>query len=56
MSENCEKCRSVFPKAQEDVLECLTLSATIYSVYCQRSKKCDNIYIKEAGKNYSKHY
>ena len=40
MSENGEKCGSVFPKAQDDVLKCLVLSTTQrYSVYCPRGKK-----------------
>ena len=40
MSENGEKCASVFPKAQDDVLKCLALSTTPrYSAYCHRGEK-----------------
>ena len=41
MSENGEKCGSVFPqKAQDDVLKCLVLSPTQRdSVYCHRGEK-----------------
>ena len=47
MSENGEKCGSVLPKAQDDVLKCLVLSTTQrYSVYCHRGeKKLENIHI-----------
>ena len=47
VSENGEKRRSVFPKAQDDVLKCLVLSTTQrYSVYCHRGvKKPENIHI-----------
>ena len=38
--ENGQKCRLVFPKAQEDVLKCLVLStAQRYSVCCHRGGK-----------------
>ena len=40
MSENGEKCGSVFPKVQDDILKCLVLSTTQrYSVYCHRGEK-----------------
>ena len=40
MSENGEKCQSVFPKAQDDVLKCLGLSITQrYSDFCHRGVK-----------------
>ena len=49
--KNDEKCRSVFPKAQYDILKCLVLSTTQrYSGYCQRGgKKPGNIHFEEAG-------
>lgn len=40
MSENCEKCRSVSPKAQDVILKCLVLFTTgRYSVYCHGGRK-----------------
>lgn len=51
MSENVEKCRSVFPKPQDEVLKGLVLFKTqTYSLYCHRGeKKQENIHFKVAG-------
>ena len=50
MSENGEKCWSLFPKAQGDIVECLVSStAQRESVYFHRGlKKLENICIWEA--------
>ena len=46
MSENGEKCWSVFPKAQDDVFKCLVLSTTqnTFSLLSQRSKETNKIF------------
>ena len=52
MSENGEKCQSVFPKVQDGILKCFILSTIQrYSVYCHRGgRKPENINCEEAGK------
>lgn len=51
MSENGEKCWSVFLKSQDDVLIFLVLSTTQrYLVHCQKGgKKPEHLHIEEVG-------
>ena len=55
MSENNEKCQSMFDKAQDEVLRSLVFLETHrYLVYCHRgANTLENIHMKELEFNFS---